>query len=781
MNRTMDNLEQLPDEELQQRLLQFGFPRLPVTGTTRKIIIKKLRNIMNNEKAKLRRETKYATRYSSDEDSSDVDSRKKQQRATTVGASTVRTSSYNSQMPPPATTTIRRATTITSNVGNIGGMTSSSPIQDSKRSPESSRNLRNSIYVPPPILATDSDDDIDYSYRPNNSINSRLSASPSVRSSIRSSYSTNANYLFTPDKSLDESSSSSTASYLRNRYKPLGQKINVDSSPPVTNGNHRSGENSLYSSDFTQRLLKLRGDTIRDSVYKGSYPTPPPREPSDVVYQVPEPQQNISPRAAFSNLINRLDEQYGVKQTLIPCVLLSALIVFFALVSVMYLTISPDLANTISERNTFYKICDSDVHSAVGFSQLTCIEQGNLNGALELLRVIAPELQKRTEYHKCKDSTVPFTLGAKEIVRLVQASHPHINVRQTIRDLHNVEYLIHQNPQWKISPVDADGNPLTFDQVLALRDAQAYSFAILNPRLPFTCSLYNKLQKFFLYVGIIGISLVAVGGLYMVYKLIVRYRQSKRDTVAYLNDEIINNLMRKAASNPDEPLVVVNHLRDKLIPLHKRRKMEWAWNETIRFLQQNDSRVQFEVGIRNGEECLMMKWVDTISPEQIGQRSPIKKWHSPAFDNTNKIVNPPTPCLKIRYMFDKHEANNPNLKTIIQDAILEKVGSDCKIYDIQLDKVNCWVYVRCASDKDAGIVHDKINGWWFDKRLVSIKFLRLERYLSRFSNSSSGPTCLRPSNTKNLSMSQCEMRDANAMHAMEDDDDDLEDDEMDDD
>lgn len=133
----------------------------------------------------------------------------------------------------------------------------------------------------------------------------------------------------------------------------------------------------------------------------------------------------------------------------------------------------------------------------------------------------------------------------------------------------------------------------------------------------------------------------------------------------------------------------------------------------------------------------------------------VKKWQSPAFDKSNKIKDPPTECLKIRQMFDKHEASSPTLKQVIQDSILEKVAhTTCRIYDLQLDKQTCCVYVRCASAKDAGIIHDEVNGWWFDRRLVSIKFLRMDRYLARFpaSVTASGPACLKLSNTKNLSM-----------------------------
>lgn len=65
----MDNLESLSNDELRTRLLQFGFPNLPVTSTTRKVLIKKLRNHVDGETAKNRRETIHVAKYSSDDDS----------------------------------------------------------------------------------------------------------------------------------------------------------------------------------------------------------------------------------------------------------------------------------------------------------------------------------------------------------------------------------------------------------------------------------------------------------------------------------------------------------------------------------------------------------------------------------------------------------------------------------------------------------------------------------------------------------------------------------------
>lgn len=65
----MDNLESLSNDEIRTRLLQFGFPNLPVTSTTRKVLIKKLRNHVDGENSKNRRETIHVTKYSSDDDS----------------------------------------------------------------------------------------------------------------------------------------------------------------------------------------------------------------------------------------------------------------------------------------------------------------------------------------------------------------------------------------------------------------------------------------------------------------------------------------------------------------------------------------------------------------------------------------------------------------------------------------------------------------------------------------------------------------------------------------
>lgn len=104
----MEDLNGLSNQELQYRLAQFGVPNIPVTSTTRKILIKRLRNLIESEKSKLRRDTEYATRYSSDEDVSSTVNNTKAKAVKGRSRSTISTTNRlgnrsNLSMPPPTT------------------------------------------------------------------------------------------------------------------------------------------------------------------------------------------------------------------------------------------------------------------------------------------------------------------------------------------------------------------------------------------------------------------------------------------------------------------------------------------------------------------------------------------------------------------------------------------------------------------------------------------------------------------------------------------------------
>lgn len=90
-----DDLDNMSDADIRTRLSEFGFPVVPITATTRKTMVKKLRMLMENQKQISKSNRMSLLKYSSGEES-DGDSKRKAERSrryTTVG-----------QMPPPAST-----------------------------------------------------------------------------------------------------------------------------------------------------------------------------------------------------------------------------------------------------------------------------------------------------------------------------------------------------------------------------------------------------------------------------------------------------------------------------------------------------------------------------------------------------------------------------------------------------------------------------------------------------------------------------------------------------
>lgn len=252
----MEDLQSLSNEDLKYRLTQFGFANLPVTNTTRNVLIKKLRNHMENEKSKLRRETSYATRYSSDEDLTQSDKHKVTQKKrgslgrTTIAAmpsARVKGVVSKTTMPPPlptmhTTPAVKR---------NLSSLSASS-------SPASSLN-RSSVYVSPLIQGASSDTDeesdsnTDTSYgRNSSSVGARASIGNASYGSFNGSDSAASNHHY-----------SVYGTGLRKRFHgsdegdaTASQNSSPDASPKSTNGIH-SGDDST-SNDFTKRLLSFR-------------------------------------------------------------------------------------------------------------------------------------------------------------------------------------------------------------------------------------------------------------------------------------------------------------------------------------------------------------------------------------------------------------------------------------------------------------------------------------------------------------------------------------------
>ncbi|ODM92424.1 Inner nuclear membrane protein Man1 [Orchesella cincta] len=112
------------------------------------------------------------------------------------------------------------------------------------------------------------------------------------------------------------------------------------------------------------------------------------------------------------------------------------------------------------------------------------------------------------------------------------------------------------------------------------------------------------------------------------------------------------------------------------------------------------------------------------------------KWQGQAFEtcegSPNALPSTPTTCLKIRHMFSERDGPVGE-RTRVEKVILEKCRN-ARIMHIGIEpaSVEGCVYVRCLTKDDARAAFQSLHGWWFDGHLLSVKFLREERYFSRF-------------------------------------------------
>lgn len=106
----------------------------------------------------------------------------------------------------------------------------------------------------------------------------------------------------------------------------------------------------------------------------------------------------------------------------------------------------------------------------------------------------------------------------------------------------------------------------------------------------------------------------------------------------------------------------------------------------------------------------------------------------------NKAFRALTNFLKIRNIFERDSHYlDPNWALKIRNTILEKSANnspdgDHHIVHLMIED-KCkegLVFLKCSSQTAATNVFNALHGWWCEKKLVSVKFLKDERYYQRF-------------------------------------------------
>ncbi|EDW01942.1 inner nuclear membrane protein Man1 [Drosophila grimshawi] len=660
--------DRLSDVEIQGKLIQFGYPHCPVTETTRAVLIKKLQKHTRKEELKKGKIPNYVLHYNGDKPNTDA-------------------------IPAPHTNSIERRPNLhenglRNNKVDIGRTLQPSVYRKSDADVSPSLMAASRMYVPPPLLASD--------YENENDAHNLNAARKAYRKPL--------------PYAADNSSS-----YIKLQH----------------------GKSNACDGGVVNRLLSFRDTSIqKKSISKDGYTVHASR--SLII-------KNGIVQKILTFDVKSFFKKPDVSQYIIPHVLIAILVIFLSMISVLYMAKKFDLS-PITETDIKYTMCNGNDADFRGFSSssqsqptIKCINEDLYNKAIYISKELFKYLNERARLHHCISADHSAALDMNEFKKVLLSGNSNLQQNGNLHTkLLATQYLIAQNPQWMIKTITTTHN--SSEQIL--------SFELIEPSLPLKCIIRKKVTRFF---TVIGLFLLVAAGCLSLYLLIVGYRLKQKESLLAIEQftmDIINELVYRS-THTENSEVLINQLQEKFLPAHNRKKLSGCWNKALKNLEANDN-ILFGIVARNGEQLRTMTWNKNTANNEPSSTTTAtttkKKWQSSAFDNSNKIHNPPASCLKIRHMFDPSEINDPNLRQLMIDSILEKVGSHCKICDVQLDTQSCCVYIRCASEADAGIVHNEINGWWFDKRLISIKFLRIERYLNRFPKSLSESLYLKSSN-----------------------------------
>lgn len=274
----------------------------------------------------------------------------------------------------------------------------------------------------------------------------------------------------------------------------------------------------------------------------------------------------------------------------------------------------------------------------------------------------------------------------------------------------------------------------------------------------------GAIQAFWYLITIVFIGVITYIILY--FTNVFKERANREQKMFYDLLEKVLELLQ----SPDEPgSMPVLHIRDTLIsPLEKKDLSQLkAWARVVTYIEDRESRVQVGHEEIEGETFKTWRWVcpnldSSLNPSNCTLRTGSIEWQGQAFnerddasdvnengDDNSRSSNrkshsepfvAPTPFLKVRNMFSDATFKDRNWKSKIVNAIIEKCSLESKnnthgIYHIFIDDRNAregLVYVKCADVAAASLAYKALHGWWCQGRLVSVRFLKEDRYNSRF-------------------------------------------------
>ncbi|GLG95524.1 Inner nuclear membrane protein Man1 [Gryllus bimaculatus] len=626
MASSAGSIDSWSDSEIRTKLAELGTPVGPVTETTRKILIKKLKRLLqlqNNNASSPAKQRRSLLRYSSEESQGeDVD------------------------MPPPTTKVknLRRKT-----IGHTElSAASDNSVIDVSRSSVSERTTRNrksvgSVTVPKESFDSDSDSDISLS-----ALRSRSRKSLSVeKSTINTSRSTFQDVKVDSPKSINSLRRTSRFSPSSSRI-PETKKYEEEEEeeeeeeqedteeeentvkPPVfqsdfltrlnagrLSGSYRSSmspksdwkpSSSSYTQSYvSQRSIGSLDNKFPSSRYEHLFSTRPSTADghTSLLNRPISTHSNITTKIRVNSLITRYEKI--IKWVLGGIAVVGFIIAVYFLLHTNFSTIH--LAAIDSDDNK-YPVCGQE-----GVEPNLCVPDNQLKPALDISKVLIPRILELTTKAYCdppdNNSLELPTMSEEEALKYLAKKMPSVTRPNLERDLRNFKILVMANPHWE---VEVMGKGLTEINALLFNG----DFAARRVDLPTVCYLrlmMYKLIKVLIFIGILVGSGFAVLFGARLYK---REQDKHKQEVYSMVNKILNLLSAHHEQNTLPAYLAINNCRDELIPPSERDRKKRVWDDAVEFLEKHESRVRTEMHNIRGENVKVWRWLpaggQTLSP-----------------------------------------------------------------------------------------------------------------------------------------------------------------------
>lgn len=395
---------------------------------------------------------------------------------------------------------------------------------------------------------------------------------------------------------------------------------------------------------------------------------------------------------------------------------------------------------------------DNDLRCpAITTDDTSCIPQDQLLSALDLANRIKAELKKKARLHDCTDDTsFSRNMSVGEIQKVFEVAN--------CTTLHHVFLLVLHNLHWSVSVTDKEGGNISHpSHILNNTDVMQSSHSYKT----ISCRLLTAFAVVWLYAKLIAIVLLVCGGVVLVGRWYVNHHKREKEAIFTMVEKIVEVLKQHYKNTLRKkdlvPYLAIIHVRDMLIPPSERLRKQAVWERAVDWIARHESRVRVEEGRIAGEDFTVWRWIQSDPPptEEPRKNERDSFWQGKVFEEyppgmDSRIAPPagqPSPCIRLKNMFDSASYMKEEQVKEIENCILDRCAPHGGVVHILVDRMSTYgcVYLKMDSIPSASKAYSSLHGSWFKGKLVTAKYIPVEKYHKWFPQASTSKTFHYPS------------------------------------